>query len=144
MTQRDTESQRRPGLYCYRQGDDVSRTMTAEAMTCRAFLGLPREPASEQIALDFLQQELPGARVDLYYWYYGTLAMYQFGGERWDTWNRVLQERLLPLQVSTGAAAGSWEPNTVWGGYGGRVYTTAMATLCLEVYYRSLPIYQDN
>ncbi len=141
---RDTESQRRPGLYCYRQGDDVSRTMTAEAMTCRAFLGLPREPASEQIALDFLQQELPGARVDLYYWYYGTLAMYQFGGERWDTWNRVLQERLLPLQVSTGAAAGSWEPNTVWGGYGGRVYTTAMATLCLEVYYRYLPIYQDN
>ena len=35
-------------------------------------------------------------------------------------------------------------PNTVWGGYGGRVYTTAMATLCLEVYYRYLPVYQER
>ena len=141
---RDTESQRRPGLYCYRQGDDVSRTMTAEALTCRAFLGLPREPESEQVAMDYIAADLPGNRVDLYYWYYGTLAMYQVGGERWDVWNRALQARLLPLQNTQGTLAGSWDPNTVWGGYGGRVYTTAMATLCLEVYYRYLPIYQAD
>ena len=40
----------------------------------------------------------------------------------------------------TATLAGSWDPDTVWGGYGGRVYTTAMAALCLEVYYRYLPL----
>ena len=42
-------------------------------------------------------------------------------------------------QVTDGRDAGSWNTNTVWGGYGGRVYTTAMAAMCLEVYYRYAP-----
>jgi hypothetical protein len=45
------------------------------------------------------------------------------------------------LQRKEGELAGSWDPTTVWGGYGGRVYSTAMAALCLEVYYRYLPLY---
>ena len=43
-------------------------------------------------------------------------------------------------RAETFPAAGT--PNTVWGGCGGRIYTTAMATLCLEVYYRYLPLYE--
>ena len=43
---------------------------------------------------------------------------------------------LVNSQVSDGPEAGSWEPNCVWGGYGGRVYSTAIAAMCLEVYYR--------
>jgi hypothetical protein len=34
---------------------------------------------------------------------------------------------------------GSWDPDPLWGGYGGRVYSTAVGALCLEVYYRYLP-----
>ena len=54
-----------------------------------------------------------------------------------------MKETLLPIQSRKGSEAGSWEPNGVWGGYGGRVYSTATAALNLEVYYRYLPVYSE-
>ena len=36
---------------------------------------------------------------------------------------------------------GSWDPIRD-GEYAGRAYSTAMGALCLEVYYRYLPIYK--
>jgi hypothetical protein len=88
--------------------------------------------------------DLPSAdQINLYYWYYGTLAMYQLQGERWQRWNQALQDTLVRRQVTAGENAGSWEPDCLWAGYGGRVYSTAMAALCLEVYYRYLPLYGE-
>jgi hypothetical protein len=55
-----------------------------------------------------------------------------------------LRKALVESQRIDGAEAGSWDTNTVWGGYGGRVYTTAMGALCLEVYYRFLPLYDPR
>jgi len=53
-----------------------------------------------------------------------------------------LQAALLPLQHRSGGPLdGSWDPDPVWGGHGGRVYATALAALTLEVYYRYLPMH---
>lgn len=133
------------GQACYRPGEQVSHTMTAEALYCRQLLGMARDnPASDE-AGQFLLGELPGTgSQNLYYWYYGTLAMYQLGGDHWDRWNQALQKTLVPAQTTVGQDAGSWSPNTVWGGYGGRIYSTAMSALCLEVYYRYLPVYGEH
>lgn len=133
------------GQACYRPGEQVSHTMTAEALYCRQLLGMARDnPASDE-AGQFLMGELPGmGRQNLYYWYYGTLAMYQLGGNEWDRWNEALQKTLVPAQTTVGQDAGSWSANTVWGGYGGRIYSTAMSALCLEVYYRYLPVYGER
>ena len=80
---------------------------------------------------------MPGSRQEnLYYWYYGTLAMFQTGGPAWETWNQRLTDTLVNSQIREGDSAGSWDPSGQWAGYGGRVYSTAMAALCLEVYYR--------
>jgi hypothetical protein len=79
--------------------------------------------------------------MNFYYWYYATLALYQRQDALWDDWNRGLQAALLATQHRNGELAGSWAPDTEWGPHGGRVYSTAMATLSLEVYYRFLPLY---
>jgi hypothetical protein len=77
---------------------------------------------------------------DMYYWYYGSLAMFQMGGDHWDQWNQALKPTLCDNQNNTRSLClfGSWDPEgTVWGDEaGGRVYTTAIGALTLEVYYR--------
>ena len=130
------------GLARYRQGQAATRPMTAEALFCRQLLGVERGPAASAEAARFILEERPGAGQDnFYYWYYATLAMYQTQGDAWEQWNAALKSRLLATQRDSGQLTGSWNPTTVWGGYGGRVYTTSMAALSLEVYYRYLPLY---
>ncbi len=132
------------GLAAYRPGLPPSRTMTAEAMTCRQFLGMPPASATGLEAGDYILGHLPGeGKANFYYWYYATIGMYQLQGTHWDRWNKALRETLVESQRGSGPLGGSWDPNTVWGGYGGRVYTTALGTLCLEVYYRFLPMYVE-
>ncbi|MGI8980833.1 MAG: prenyltransferase/squalene oxidase repeat-containing protein [Pirellulaceae bacterium] len=130
------------GLASYRPGDRTSRTMTAEALCCRIFLAAEDSPAAQSEAATFVMEEVPiRESVNLYYWYYGTVAMFQRQGEDWDRWNAAMQRELLARQRHDGKLVGSWDPDNLWGNYGGRVYSTAMATLCLEVYYRYLPLY---
>ena len=78
---------------------------------------------------------------NLYYWYYATLGMYQLQGIHWQRWNDALRRTLVGRQVKEGPLAGSWDTDDLWGGHGGRVYTTSLAALALEVYYRFLPLY---
>ena len=130
------------GRASYRPGEQATRPMTAEALVCWQFLGLAREHPACNEAGDFLLGELPGeGTYNLYYWYYATLGMYQLQGVYWQRWNEALRATLVSRQVKDGPLAGSWDTNDLWGGHGGRVYTTAMATLTLEVYYRFLPLY---
>lgn len=130
------------GLASYRPGERPTRTMTAEALLCRILLGDHREPQVRE-ALGFVLQELPRSQSENhYYWYYGTLALFQSQGDGWPVWNDALQRQLLARQQQIGSAKGSWDPDAVWGAHGGRVFSTAMAALCLEVYYRYLPLYQ--
>jgi hypothetical protein len=132
------------GLASYRPGERASRPMTAEALACRQFLGVYPEYSLAREAGDYLLGELPGdGAKNFYYWYYGTLSMFQLQGPHWQRWNQALQNTLVRSQQKSGPLAGSWDADSVWGGYGGRVYTTALAALCLEVYYRFLPLYVE-
>jgi hypothetical protein len=132
------------GLAAYRPVEAPSRPMTAEALACRHFLGIPPNSLTADEAVRYLMAEVPGeGEANFYYWYYATLGLYQTQSEAWDQWNAALQRELLARQRNSGKLAGSWDTNTVWGGYGGRVYTTALATLCLEVYYRFMPLYVE-
>jgi hypothetical protein len=90
-----------------------------------------------------------------YYWYYGTLALFHRGGDEWAVWNRHLRSTILEYQDRTLDADGgrrhtygSWRPYGanwgLWGKMGGRIYTTAINTLTLEIYYRYVPGYLSS
>lgn len=139
------------GLAAYRPDGPPSRTMTAEAWFCHQLLQADRggsiNPSAIREAVVSLEQELPSpSNRNLYYWYYATLAMHQNHAnspedtESWDEWNHALTTTLIATQESDG----SWDANTVWGGYGGKVYTTSLSALCLEVYYRYNPTTDDR
>jgi len=131
------------GLAAYRPDEPVSASMTAEALFCKQMFKIRRTNSASIEAVDYLLKRLPKrSQTNQYYWYYGTLAMYQYGGKPWRKWNEALRDLLVTDQITTGDAAGSWDPKGPWGPYGGRIYSTALNTLCLEVYYRFLPLYQ--
>lgn len=119
--------------------------MTAEALFCKQMIGIKRTNPASQEAVAYIQQHPPRiTHYDEYYWYYGTLSMFQYGGDEWEAWNDNTRDLLVRLQQNTGPQAGSWEPRGKWAGNGGRIYSTALSTLILEVYYRYLPIYQSG
>lgn len=129
------------GLASYRPGQAITTTMTAEALVCRYFMSKTVDPETVHEAVRKVMSDVPrSSHINLYYWYYGTLALYQSGDENWESWNQSLTRTLLPMQIKEGYLKGSWPANGLWAGYGGRVYSTAMATLCLEVYYRYTPV----
>lgn len=79
-------------------------------------------------------------KLDYYYWYYASLAMFQMGDEYWKKWEKAMGDSLIQSQRSEGdettATYGSWDSHSCWGIAGGRVYATAINCLTLEVYYR--------
>lgn len=133
------------GLAKYQPWKDVTPTMTAEAWLCRWFLDLDPNDGRNREASAYLLEHGPDRDpYNLYYWYYGTLAMYQNGGESWEKWNQLVRDRIVGKQKLKGHQTGSWDPDdSSWGKYGGRVYCTALATLTLEVYYRFLRLYEN-
>ena len=57
-----------------------------------------------------------------------------------------MRDYLVRTQEKNGPDRGSWyfdEPEKTNNQIGGRLYTTAMAVMILEVYYRYLPIYKE-
>ena len=126
---------------------EMSESLTAVGMLVRIFGGRTLDGANRDDMIgkgaDLLVKKLPvwdtetGA-IDYYYWYYGTLAMHQVGGPRWDKWNEALKETLVKHQRlnENEDEYGSWDPLDPWAAEGGRVYSTAVNCLSMEVYYR--------
>ncbi|WP_165228745.1 hypothetical protein [Aquisphaera insulae] len=131
------------GLGRYQPWEPVTSTMTAEAWVCRQFLGVGGPgPASDEAASHLLSHPSDRGDSNYYYWYYGTLAMYQHGGPSWTRWNARIRDRIVKLQRASGHPAGSWDPDeSLYGPRGGRIYATTLAALTLEVYYRYLRLY---
>jgi len=125
----------------YQPHNGPTAPMTAELLFSRMLLGVELHDEGIDEATRFLARQPPDAQnVDLYYWYYASLSMLHMQNPLWKDWNVLTRESLIRMQETEGPSAGSWATNMKWGDRGGKVFTTALATLTLEVYYRYLPM----
>ena len=131
-------------LYAYQPRVSPTHVMTAEAILCRYYLGHGRNASTIDTGINHLiDKHLPNrSGENIYYLYYGTQVMHHYGGPEWDLWNDQMRELLISTQHSNGHRRGSWTPKENHDRQGGRLYATAMAICCLEVYYRHLPIFR--
>jgi hypothetical protein len=117
---------------------------SAVGLLCRMYLGWKRDEAALERGVQYLSSEGPSEK-NMYYNYYATQVMRHFGGEDWRKWNEEMREHLITTQAKDGHEEGSWFfGGTHAGETGGRLYTTSMCTMILEVYYRHMPIYQEQ
>ena len=92
--------------------------------------------------IDYLSDVGPSAN-DMYYNYYATQVMHHRGGPLWEKWDTEMRDQLLRTQDRVGHKTGSWHfADPHGGGKGGRLYSTTMAAMTLEVYYRNAPMYR--
>lgn len=68
--------------------------------------------------------------------FYAFAGLYQRGGEPFNQASRRLTATLVSTEVKEGEARGSWDPAGGFGAQNGRLGSTAVALLMLQIYYR--------
>jgi Prenyltransferase and squalene oxidase repeat len=133
------------------QGPDTAPTMTAVGLLCRLYMGTgPRNSGIVGGVNRLKQTPPPNGLNSMYYYYYATQVMHHVGGDAWTFWEPKMRQMLMAKQ-DKGAdpkrrhQAGSWSPaGDMFAGSGGRLMSTSLSVLTLEVYYRHLPLYQRD
>jgi hypothetical protein len=150
----EVEGSKGKGTFQYMRGSGETPTMTAVGLLCRMYGGInPRNPALISGVSYLKSQGPPGATNNMYYLYYATQVMHHMGGDYWDFWNLGpnkdgklgIRDSLISTQDTGGTPGhnhqiGSWETPD----QGGRLMSTSLSLLCLEVYYRHLPLYRRD
>jgi hypothetical protein len=122
---------------------DDHPSMSGAAIVSRILMGtLKADPtlAARHMLLGDLP-EWKSYKIDFYYWFIGSLALFQFDGPDgllWKKWREPVMNAILSNQKSArdGCACGSWDAGDRWSSEGGRVYATALNALTLETEYR--------
>jgi hypothetical protein len=124
-----------------------SAATVAVGTLCRMYLGMKKDDPRLVKSVEWIASQGPsfnGTDGNMYYNYYATQVMRQYGGEHWKNWNVKMRDALVGAQQKDGIEAGSWYIRGELGSdKGGRLYSTTMSAMVLEVYYRHMPIYQS-
>jgi hypothetical protein len=117
-------------------------TCSSVGQLLRMFRGRPHSDTRVLELAQFIEKQ--GRSGDnMYYNYYATLFMFHVGGRTWEQWNGKMRDYLVEKQSQNGHEAGSWFFDQEYSKVGGRLYTTCMCAMMLEIYYRYSPLYQQ-
>lgn len=144
----DSVSDNSGSTFGYRE-KGKSQTLTPVGLLSKYYMAElnPRHPSFAK-GVDFLKQFPPqkGA-FDMYYLYYATQVVHFYEGPDWHKfWNPKIRDMLIDMQrKGDDAINGSWDKDQGFiGQQCGRLGTTCLALLTLEVYYRHLPLYKRD
>ena len=121
----------------------LAKTPTAIGLTLQIYLGRSPLDRSQQAGMTELLAWGPKFQ-NVYHDYYASLALHHARHPQWETWHPQIRDHLVRTQAVAGHEAGSWHFKDHYGDVGGRLYTTAMCAMILEVYYRYLPLYAES
>ncbi len=137
----DSVSSEYGSRYGYLSKDNPGRVTTAIGLLCRMYTGWRRNRPALERGVELLDKWEP-SKNDLYFNYYATQVLCHFEGPLWKRWNPKMREYLIATQATSGHEAGSWYFPDRHGDKGGRLYSTAVAIMILEVYYGYRPLYE--
>jgi Prenyltransferase and squalene oxidase repeat len=137
------------GMFAYSAPDRGKLSITGVSVLCLEMAGEGKDSSTKRGL-----QALKEADIDwqkpmewpMYSWYYITQAKFHAGGGDWDLWNQKFAREIIRNQNDDG----SWTTagkNMDEKNHGnelsyGNVYSTTLAALTLQVYYRFLPSYK--
>lgn len=131
------------GCYGY-QAPGENPTTTSVGVLSKMYLGAELNHDGLEMGTRFLADHGPSNH-DVYFNYYATQVLHHRHDPDWPAWNKKMRDYLVNTQDQSGThRGGSWYFVDPHGQVGGRLYTTAMSVMILEVYYRYLPLYDDD
>jgi len=123
--------------------NESSDVPTAVGLLNQMYLHWPKDhPCLNQGASNLIDRRV--SKDDIYFNFYTTLLLHHLQHDGWEYWNEAVRERLIGTQAKRGHETGSWHFKHRHGDVGGRLYTTAMAVMTLEVYYRYSPLFGSD
>ena len=133
-------------------GPGPGHATSAVGLLCRMYLGWERENAALERGVKILSDIGPkinsSGAADMYFNYYATQVLHQYDGPDgplWQKWNGKMRDALIETQSKKGHETGSWFfTGDAGSDTGGRLYSTAMSAMTLEIYYRYMPIYSQE
>ncbi len=129
----------RTGGYCYLPGARLTNACTGTCILAMELAGKEQHRSRDALQAGgyLLRNPLKWNDEHFFYTsYYASQAMFQLGGNYWQTFRPNLHKALFDNQQRNGC----WLGNDAFG----PSYATSMAVLALTVDYRFLPIYQRN
>jgi len=130
-------------FYGYTNPGRGTAATSAIGLLCRMHMGWSKEHPGIVRGVQELTAEAP-SRGNMYFNYYATQVLRQYGGAPWTQWNNIMREQLINTQVKNGHEEGSWAGRDTHLNEGGRLYVTALSIMTLEVYYRHMPLYKED
>jgi hypothetical protein len=131
------------GGFRYQPGGPVTVPCTGVGVLCLELSGKEYHLCDQALkGGGYLIKNPQNARDGHFYYgvYYVSQAMFQLGGNYWESYRPVLHRLLLRDAAPQGS--GGWLGGGGDGAMYGSSYSTSMAILALTVEYRFLPIYQ--
>ncbi len=134
-------------------GHGATLSTSSIGLLCRVYLGWEQDHPGIQRGAELLSAAGPH-RTNMYYNYYATMFMYQFGGPHnptWTKWHKEMIPYLLETQDQKGGVhrRGSWHfagdgLENGMSDTGGRLYNTALAAMTLQSCYRYERVYEEK